>query len=57
MATTNEFTLTQTQTQPGAESLAFTDADGCAAWLHALPLTNIPRHYDAILGQLRRCRG
>jgi hypothetical protein len=52
--TTNEFTLTQTQTQPGAASLAFTDADGCAEWLRALPLTNIPRHYDAVLGQLRR---
>ena len=51
---TNEFTLTQTQTQPGGSALAFADADGCAAWLRALPLTNIPRHYEAIVGQLRR---
>jgi len=51
---TNEFTLTQTQTQAGMASLAFADADGCAAWLRALPLTNIPRHYEAIVGQLRR---
>ena len=54
MATTNEFTLTQTQTQPGADSLAFADADGCAVWLRALPLTNIPKHYEAVLGQLKR---
>ena len=54
MATTNEYTLTQTQTQPGADSLAFADADGCAVWLRALPLTNIPKHYDAVLGQLKR---
>ncbi|HKE38349.1 MAG TPA: hypothetical protein VKG21_00795 [Casimicrobiaceae bacterium] len=51
---TNEFTLTQTQTQPGGSALAFSDADGCAAWLRALPLTNIPKHYEAIVGQLRR---
>jgi hypothetical protein len=51
---TNEFTLTQTQTQPGGSALGFSDADGCAAWLRALPLTNIPRHYEAIVGQLRR---
>lgn len=50
---TNEFTLTQTQTQSGSATLAFADADGCAAWLRALPLTNIPHHFDAILGQLR----
>src|SRR5450432_2134019 len=55
MATnTNEFTLTQTQTQPGSHALAFADAEGCAAWLRALPLTNIPQHYEEVLGQLKR---
>ncbi|MDQ2962303.1 MAG: hypothetical protein M3R31_03960 [Pseudomonadota bacterium] len=49
---TNEFTLTQSGTEPTA--LAFTDADGCARWLRALPLSNIPKHYDAIRGQLKR---
>ena len=49
---TNEFTLTQTGTEPTA--LAFADADGCARWLRALPLSNIPKHYDAIRGQLKR---
>jgi cyclic-di-GMP-binding protein len=48
----NEFTLTQTDTEPTA--LAFADADGCARWLRALPLSNIPKHYDAIRGQLKR---
>jgi hypothetical protein len=51
---THEFTLTQTQTEPGAGALAFYDADECTAWLRALPLTNIPLHYEAILNQLRR---
>jgi cyclic-di-GMP-binding protein len=51
---TNELTATQTQAQPETAALAFSDADGCAAWLRALPLTNIPRHYDAVLGQLKR---
>ncbi|HEY1461020.1 MAG TPA: hypothetical protein VGH59_13295 [Casimicrobiaceae bacterium] len=51
---TNEFTLTQTQTEPGTSALAFVDADGCAAWVRALPLTNIPHHFEAILNQLRR---
>ena len=53
---TNEFTLTQTQTptQPSAGALAFADADGCAAWLRAVPVTNIPRYYETILGQLKR---
>lgn len=55
---TNEFTLTQTQTQtqtePSADTVAFTDADGCASWLRAIPLTNIPRYYETILGQLKR---
>ena len=54
MATTNEYTLTQAQPQPGTDSLAFADAESCAAWLRALPLTNIPKHYDAVLGQLKR---
>ncbi len=49
---TNEFTLTQTGSEPTA--LAFADADGCARWLRALPLSNIPKHYDAIRGQLKR---
>jgi len=51
---TNEFTLTQTQTQPAAGMLAFADADGCASWLRAVPLTNIPRYYETMLGQLKR---
>jgi hypothetical protein len=51
---TNEFTLTQTQTQPSPGMLAFADADGCTAWLRAVPLTNIPRYYETILGQLKR---
>ena len=49
---TNEFTLTQTQPSPG--TLAFADADGCSAWLRAVPLTNIPRYHETILGQLKR---
>jgi len=51
---TNEFTLTQTQTQPSAGASAFVDADGCSAWLRAIPLTNIPRYYETILVQLKR---
>ena len=51
---TSEFTLTQTQTQSGAAMLAFADADSCAAWLRSAPLGNIPKHYEAILGQLKR---
>jgi hypothetical protein len=51
---TNEITPIQTQTQPAPATLAFADADGCAAWLRALPLTNIPQHYEAVLGQLKR---
>ncbi len=53
---TNEFTLTPTQTppQPSSGMLAFADADSCAAWLRAVPLTNIPRYYETILGQLKR---
>jgi hypothetical protein len=49
---TNEFTLTQNGSEPMA--LAFADADGCARWLRAQPLSNIPKHYDAIRGQLKR---
>lgn len=48
---TNEFTLTQTSADPMA--LAFTDADGCARWLRGLPLSNIPKHFEAIHGQLK----
>jgi hypothetical protein len=55
---TNEFTLTPTQSQAQAQqapgTLAFADADGCAAWLRAVPLTNIPKYYETILGQLKR---
>ncbi len=51
---TSEFTLTQTQTQSGPATLAFTDADSCAAWLRSAPLNNIPKHYEAIFGQLKR---
>ena len=51
---TNEFTLTQTQTQPSAGASAFADADGCTAWLRAIPLSNIPRYYETILVQLKR---
>ena len=49
---TNEFTLTQAGAEP--TELAFSDADGCARWLRALPLSNIPKHYEAIRGQLKR---
>ncbi|TMG85594.1 MAG: hypothetical protein E6H78_06575 [Betaproteobacteria bacterium] len=49
---TNDFTLTQTGTEPMA--LAFADADGCARWLRSLPLSNIPKHYEGIRGQLKR---
>jgi cyclic-di-GMP-binding protein len=49
---TNEFTLTQPGTEPSA--LAFADAEGCARWLRAQPLSNIPKHYDAVVGQLKR---
>lgn len=48
----NELTLTQTGTEPAG--LAFADADGCARWLRAQQLSNIPRHYEALLTQLQR---
>jgi hypothetical protein len=48
---TNEFTLTQTGTE--AATLAFTDADGCTRWLRGLPLSNIPKHFAEIHGQLK----
>ena len=51
---TNESTLAQNEARNLAGQLAFADADGCAAWLRGLPLTNVPRHYQAILDQLRR---
>jgi hypothetical protein len=51
---TNQITLAQTPSRSPPGSLAFADADGCAAWLRALPLTNIQRHYEEILDQLRR---
>src|SRR5439155_19153805 len=51
---TKEFTLTRSQTPSEPTSLAFTDADSCAAWLRGSSLTSIPRHYEAILGQLKR---
>ena len=37
-----------------ATALAFADADGCLRWLRAQGLSNVPKHYDAILGQLKR---
>src|SRR5512142_1896728 len=46
----NDFTLTQTTTEPTA--LAFVDAEGCLRWLRGLPLSNIPKHFEAIHGQL-----
>ena len=48
---TKESTLT-TGDEPTA--LAFADADGCLRWLRAQALSNVPRHYDAVLGQLKR---
>ena len=48
----NEFTLTQTGAEP--TMLAFSDADGCSRWLRSLPLTNIPKNFSAIVGQLKR---
>jgi hypothetical protein len=49
---TNEFTLTQTTTAEPV-GLAFADADGCSKWLRGLPLSNIPKHFEAIHGQLK----
>jgi hypothetical protein len=49
---TNDFTLTETSTEPTA--LAFADVEGCARWLRGLPLSNIPTHYEAIRDQLKR---
>ena len=49
---TNESTLTSAGTEPTA--LAFADADGCARWLRDQPLSNVPKHYEAVLGQLKR---
>lgn len=51
---TNQITLAQTPSRIPPGALAFADADGCAAWLRGLPLTNIQRHYEEILDQLRR---
>ena len=47
---TNDFTLTSDATEPAA--LAFADAEACLHWLRGLPLSNIPKHYEAIHGQL-----
>ena len=47
-------TLVQTPTQAIATQLAFSDADSCVAWLRSLPLGSVPRHYETILGQLKR---
>ncbi len=49
---TNDFTLTETSTE--ATALAFADVEGCARWLRGLPLSNIPKHYEAIRDQLKR---
>ena len=51
---TNPIMPVQAQGHPPLGQLAFADADGCATWLRGLPLTNVPRHYQAILDQLRR---
>jgi hypothetical protein len=51
---TNESTLSPSHTVATRGTFAFADAEGCVAWLRALPLSNIPEHYDAILGQLKR---
>jgi hypothetical protein len=51
---TNPITPVQAQGHPPLGQLAFADADGCATWLHNLPVTNIPRYYEEILDQLRR---
>jgi hypothetical protein len=52
---TNDLALTQPQAADHSPAVAaFSDADGCAAWLKAVPLTNIPRYYEAILSQLKR---
>ena len=48
----SDFTLTQTSTEPA--ELAFTDAEACTRWLRGLPLSNIPKHFEAIHGQLRQ---
>ncbi|HUH94194.1 MAG TPA: hypothetical protein VL742_13775 [Casimicrobiaceae bacterium] len=48
---TNDITLTQTSIEPAA--LAFSDADACTRWLRGLPLSNIPKHFEAIHSQLK----
>jgi hypothetical protein len=48
---TNDFTLTQTSIEPVA--LAFSDAETCTRWLRGLPLSNIPKHLEAIHSQLK----
>ena len=49
---TNDFTLTQNDAESTA--LAFADVEGCGRWLRGLPLSNIPKHYEAIRDQLER---
>ena len=49
---TNDFTLTQNDAESTA--LAFADVEGCGRWLRGLPLSNIPKHYEAIRDQLKR---
>ena len=40
-------------TAPETPALAFRDAAGAAAWMKALPLSNVAQAYEALLGQLR----
>jgi len=49
---TNESALSHAGTEPTA--LAFADADGCLRWLREQALANVPKHYDAVVGQLKR---
>src|SRR3954447_10115492 len=48
----NDFTLTQTGGD--LNTLAFSDAETCSHWLRSLALTNIPKVYATISGQLKR---
>jgi len=48
----NEFAAAPAKSEP--TPVAFTDADGCSRWLRGLHASNIPAHYNAILGQLLR---
>jgi len=43
--------------RPGAPALAFNDAEGVLQWTKSLPLTNVSKVYDALLGQLHAMSG